>query len=97
MIRAEEMLYNLLELELPEDPADQKNHLANIETVRRQLSDARDRFMQGETTKSLEHEITKFLAQENLGIRPEEYMMFAPEAVIPGKAKANQIFPEIGN
>lgn len=97
MIRAEEMLYNLLELELPEDPSDQKNHLANIETVRRQLSDARDRFMQGETTKSLENEITKFLAQENLGIRPEEYMMFAPEAVVPGKSKANQIFPEVGN
>lgn len=97
MIRAEEMLYGLLELELPEDPTDQKNHLANIETVRKQLTDARERFMQGETTKSLESEITKFLAQENLGIRPEEYMMFAPDAKPPHKAKANQIFPEVGN
>lgn len=97
MIRAEEMLYNLLELNLPEDPSDQKNHLSNIETVRKQLTDARERFMQGETTKSLENEITKFLAQENLGIRPEEYMMFAPDSKPPHKAKANQIFPEVGN
>jgi hypothetical protein len=82
---------------MPEDAVDQKNHIGNIESIRKQLSDARTRFMQGETTKALENEITKFLAQDNLGIRPEEYMMFAPESKPPAKNKSNQMFPEVGN
>lgn len=97
MIRAEEILYDLLEMPMPEDAVDQKNHIANIESIRKQLSDARTRFMQGETTKALENEITKFLAQDNLGIRPEEYMMFAPDSKPPAKMKSNQMFPEVGN
>lgn len=97
MIRAEEILYDLLEMSMPEDAVDQKNHIANIESIRKQLSDARTRFMQGETTKALENEITKFLAQDNLGIRPEEYMMFAPDSKPPSKNKSNQMFPEVGN
>ena len=91
------MLYDILALDMPEDPVDQKSHISNIESLRKQLSDARDRFMQGEISKALEHEITKFLAQDNLGIRPEEYMMFAPPSVAPHKAKSNQMFPEVGN
>jgi hypothetical protein len=90
MMRAEEMLY-------PEDPTDQKNHISNIESLRKQLSESRERFMQGEISKALENEITKFLAQDNLGIRPEEYMMFAPKGTAPSKAKADQMFPEVGN
>ena len=97
MMRAEEMLYDLLSLEFPEDPTDQKNHISNIESLRKQLSESRERFMQGEISKALENEITKFLAQDNLGIRPEEYMMFAPKGTAPGKAKADQMFPEVGN
>jgi hypothetical protein len=97
MMRTEEMLYDILALDMPEDPVDQKSHISNIESLRKQLSDARDRFMQGEISKALEHEITKFLAQDNLGIRPEEYMMFAPPSVPPHKAKSNQMFPEVGN
>jgi hypothetical protein len=97
MIRAEEMLYDLLSMDLPEEPTDQKNHIGNIESLRRQLSESRERFMQGEISKALENDITKFLAQDNLGIRPEEYMMFAPKAVAPHKAKGDQLFPEVGN
>lgn len=97
MMRAEEMLYDLLSLEFPEDPTDQKNHISNIESLRKQLSESRERFMQGEISKALENEITKFLAQDNLGIRPEEYMMFAPKGNAPSKAKADQMFPEVGN
>lgn len=97
MMRAEEMLYDLLSLEFPEDPTDQKNHISNIESLRKQLSESRERFMQGEISKALENEITKFLAQDNLGIRPEEYMMFAPKGTAPSKAKADQMFPEVGN
>jgi hypothetical protein len=97
MMRTEEMLYDILALDMPEDPVDQKSHISNIESLRKQLSDARDRFMQGEISKALEHEITKFLAQDNLGIRPEEYMMFAPPSVPPHKAKSNQMFSEVGN
>lgn len=97
MMRAEEMLYDLLSLEFPEDPTDQKNHISNIESLRKQLSESRERFMQGEISKALENEITKFLAQDNLGIRPEEYMMFAPKGTAPSKAMADQMFPEVGN
>jgi hypothetical protein len=97
MIRAEEMLYDLLSMDLPEEPTDQKNHIGNIESLRRQLSESRERFMQGEISKALENDITKFLAQDNLGIRPEEYMMFAPKGVSPHKAKGDQLFPEVGN
>jgi hypothetical protein len=97
MIRAEEMLYDLLAMDLPEEPTDQKNHIGNIESLRKQLSESRERFMQGEISKALENDITKFLAQDNLGIRPEEYMMFAPKGVLPHKAKADQLFPEVGN
>lgn len=97
MMRAEDMLYDLLAMELPEEPTDQKNHIGNIESLRKQLSESRERFMQGEISKALENDITKFLAQDNLGIKPEEYMMFAPKAVPPHKAKADQLFPEVGN
>jgi hypothetical protein len=91
------MLYDLLSLDFPEDPTDQKNHISNIESLRKQLSESRERFMQGEVSKALENEITKFLDQDNLGIRPEEYMLFDPKGVSPCKAKGDQMFPEVGN
>lgn len=97
MIRAEEMLYDLLAMDLPVEPTDQKSHIGNIESLRKQLSESRERFMQGEISKALENDITKFLAQDNLGIKPEEYMMFAPKGVLPHNAKADQLFPEVGN
>jgi hypothetical protein len=33
MIRAEEILYDLLEMSMPEDAVDQKNHIGNIESI----------------------------------------------------------------
>ena len=57
MIRAEEMLYDLLAMDLPEEPTDQKNHIGNIESLRKQLSESRERFMQGEISKALENDI----------------------------------------
>jgi hypothetical protein len=69
--------YNLLQKSL-EDVSDIKEAKTLQEAItmcREELVSARDRILMGEKSRELEGDLMQFLADENLGIMPEEYMV----------------------
>lgn len=78
LARTQEMrYYNLLQKSL-EDVAEIKEAKTLQEAIsmcREELVNARERILMGETSQELSGELMQFLADENLGIMPEEYMV----------------------
>jgi len=78
LARTQEMrYYNLLQKSL-EDVAEIKEAKTLQEAIsmcREELVLARERILMGETSQELSGELMQFLADENLGIMPEEYMV----------------------
>jgi len=107
-IRVAEMdFYTLLEMPTPgeDEEADSKNRLTIAgavaerakarATLINEIDGLKKKLVQNETSVILANEVTKFVAMENMGIKPEDYMEFAPKSVMPENAKASAMFPEI--
>jgi hypothetical protein len=95
-LRVAEMdFYTLLEMASPEDGVGAEKRAKARGVIVAEIEKLKSKLVQNETSILLAQEITKFVAMENMGIRPEDYMEFAPKPVVPKNAKANAIYPEI--
>lgn len=95
LCHAEESLYTLLEKQLPEEPQALKNHLSNIDMLKNSISGLKKKLTANESSITLENEIMYYTAQDNLGIRPEEYLVRIPKAVMPSETNINRFYEGI--
>ena len=96
-MNASEQLYYLLSTPTPNDDKAATERVKLVNELNAQINKHREAILEHETSVLVESALTTFMAVTTLGLRPEERVMFNIKAVPPHKAKANVIYPEVGN
>lgn len=96
-LKSQDDLQNILATPMPDDPNKALNRTKVIEALKDQIASCRAKLLEYDTSRLIEMELNEFMAYTTLGIRPEERVMMDLKAVEPKNAKADTLYPEVGN
>jgi len=96
MLKSQEDLEEVLSMKLPEDPTKQVARQKAIEDIRKQIEECKKRMLENDKSKTLEQEVSEFVAYTTLGLRVEERVMQNYKVEKPHQAKGGKIYSEVG-
>lgn len=96
-MNASEQLYHLLQTQPPTENKEATERVKLINELNAQITEHRDIVTKFTAGILVEEAVTKFMAYQTLGLRPEEIVMQDLKSVPPHLAKADTLFPEVDN
>lgn len=96
-MKAEEQLYMVNGMAYPKEDKDANERIKLINSLNEQIDLHKKKILEYEDSVIVETALDTFMAYQTLGIRPEEVILQGALITKPSDAKADTIFPEVGN